>query len=329
MFIVTEKAKLCNKHEYSYQTTELKQKKFTVSMQQFKSNNHDNNIYIKFRFPLKDVSILVTLQKTQVNFPLYKDNWNQINQTEFALEVEGVAWFYAKNGNYIEVCPYENYNQHTVELYLNGSVYGAILHQRSILPLHGSSFNYLGNGILVCGESGVGKSSITASFSLNGAAFLTDDITPVLFTDNKPRIWAMSDRIKLWADSLEQLKQEKKGLHQIDAETEKFFFPMIHDKGETHSLHQVFLLAIHDHLEVKFQEITGIEKFTALRNEIYRSEYLLGMQESEPAYFNQIACLSKDISVIKVLRPKNITIAEFHFCLQEFIVQNKSKPATV
>lgn len=278
-------------------------------------------MFMKFRFPLKDVTITVTEQKTQVSFPLYADNWNQVNQNEFALEVEGVAWFYAKNGNYIEICPYEKYNQHTLELYLNGSIYGAILHQRMILPLHGSSFNYNGNGIMICGESGVGKSSITASFSLNGAAFLTDDITPVLFTDNKPLIWAMSDRIKLWADSLQQLKQEKNGLHQINAETEKFFFPMIHDKGETHSLHQVFVLAIHDHLEVKFQEIRGIEKFTALRNEIYRSQYLLAMPECEPAYFNQITCISREISVIKVLRPKDITIEQFYFCLQKFILK--------
>ena len=285
-------------------------------------------MFIKFRFPLKDVSILVTQQKTQVGFPLYADDWNQINQNEFALEVEGVAWFYAKKGNYIEICPYENYNQHTLELYLNGSIYGAILHQRMILPLHGSSFSYNGNGIMVCGESGVGKSSITASFSLNEAVFLTDDITPVLFNNNRPLIWAMSDRIKLWADSLEQLKQEKKGLHQIDAETEKFFFPISPDKGETHTLHQVFLLAIHDQLEVKFQEITGIEKFTALRNEIYRWEYLLGMPECEPAYFNQITCISKEISVIKVLRPKNIEIEQFYFCLQEFILQNKPKLTT-
>lgn len=297
-------------------------------MQQFKSINHDNNMFITFRFPLKDVTILVTQQKTQVSFPLYADDWNQINQNEFALEVEGVAWFYAKNGNYIEICPYENYNQHTLELYLNGSVYGAILHQRMILPLHGSSFNYNGNGIMVYGESGVGKSSITASFSLNGSKFLTDDITPILFSNNKPMIWAMSDRIKLWADSLKQLKQDKTGLHQIDAETEKFFFPMNPDESVTFPLHQVFLLGIHDHSKVKFQEITGIEKFTAIRDEIYRPEYLLGMPECEPAYFNQITCISNKISVIKVLRPKNIEIEQFYFCLKEFILQNKPAHVT-
>ena len=284
---------------------------------------------MKFRFPLKDVTILITEQKTQVNSPLYSDEWNQINQNDFALDAEGVAWFYAKNGNYIEIFPYENYNQHTLELYLNGSVYGAILHQRLILPLHGSSFNYLGNGIMVCGDSGVGKSSITAAFSLNGAAFLTDDITPVLFTDNNPQIWAISDRIKLWADSLKQLKLEKTGLHQIDAETEKFFFPINRSKGIIFPIHQIFLLGIHDQPGIKFQKITGIEKFTAIRNEIYRSEYLLGMPECEPSYFNQITCISKEISVIKVLRPTNITIEQFYFCLQEFILQNKQKYTTV
>jgi len=256
--------------------------------------------------------------------PLFSDNWNQINQQEFAMDVEGVAWYYACNGNYIEVCPYDGYNHHTLELYLNGSVYGAILHQRMILPLHGSCFNFNGSGIMVCGESGAGKSSTTASFSLNGAAFLTDDITPVLFADGKPQIWAMSDRIKLWGDSLKQLKQDKDGLHQIEPETEKFYFPMNADNGNTHPLHQIFLLEIHDQPEVKFQEITGVEKFTELSKEIYRWEYLEGMPDCETVYFKQLSDISKDTIVTKVLRPAGIGIDEFCTKLEAYIFSTNS-----
>ena len=272
-----------------------------------------------FRFPLKDVTILVTQQQQIITDPLYSDEWQQINQNQFALDIEGVAFYYASNGNYIEICPYENYNQNALELYLNGSVYGAILHQRLILPLHGSCFKYKDIGIMLCGESGAGKSSVTASFSLNGAAFLTDDVTPLLFTTGKPQIWAMSDRIKLWSDSLEQLTLVKDGLHQIDSETEKFYFPINSDKGKIVPLHQIFLLGIHDEPEVKFRELTGIEKFTALRNEIYRWEYLKGMPECEKEYFKQITCISKEVRVAKVLRPKEIGIEQFCGTLEEYI----------
>jgi len=42
---------------------------------------------------------------------------------------------------------------------------------------------------MICGDAGAGKSSLTASFCLEGAEFLTDDVTPLLFRDGKPFIW--------------------------------------------------------------------------------------------------------------------------------------------
>lgn len=232
-----------------------------------------------FRFPINDVVIKITTEKTMVTLPLYADKYSQINQQEFSLNVEGVAHYYASNGTYIEVTPCKNYNVHTLELYLNGSIYGAILHQRLILPFHGSCFHYNGFGIMICGESGAGKSSTTAAFSFKGANFLTDDVTPIIFTNNTPQIWAISDRIKLWDDSLIQLKKNKEGLNKIDPETSKYYFPMQSDKGNLHTLHQIFLLEKMEQEDVSFQAVVGIDKYIALRNEIYRKEYMLGMME--------------------------------------------------
>ena len=111
------------------------------------------------RFPMKDVTIKVTKQKSKVKLPIYTDEWNEINQNEFTLDVEDVGWFYASAGNYIEVMPYGIFNKQALELYLNSTVYAAILHQRKTLPIHGSCFNYQDSNIMICGDSGAGKSS--------------------------------------------------------------------------------------------------------------------------------------------------------------------------
>lgn len=277
---------------------------------------------MSFRFPLNDVSISITEHTTQVHNPKYFDDWMRLNQTEFALNVEGVADFYACDGKSIFINPVEGYDRNALELYLNGSVYGAILHQRMVLPMHGSCFKFKGIGVMICGESGAGKSSVTVSFSLQGAGFLTDDVTPILFEDGKPYIWAMSDRIKLWADSLDQLRKEKNDLVQIEPETEKYYFPMDSDKGKLFPLNQIFLLEVYDQPEVLFQEINGLDKFTALRNEIYRWEYLEGMKDSEANYFNQLIYLSKNIQLIKVLRPEKFEIEALRIILSNFIMQN-------
>ncbi len=62
-----------------------------------------------------------------------------------------------------------------VQLYLSGQVLVALLHQRKIINFHASSFIHDGWGVMILGETGAGKSSLTVSFAIAGAGFLSDD----------------------------------------------------------------------------------------------------------------------------------------------------------
>lgn len=272
-----------------------------------------------FRFPLADVVISITAEKRTVEKPGYTNRYVSLNQQEFTLDIEKVAWFYACGGNHVEVIPNPEATLSTLQLYLNGSVYGAILHQRKTMPLHGSCFQYQGLGIMICGESGVGKSSLTTSFCLNGANFLTDDVTPVLFKRGKPHIWGVSDRIKLWSDSLRQLDQQIEGLDQIVPEQGKFYFPMESDKESVFPLDHIFVLHVHDEANVRVEPLEGTEKFAVLRNEIYRREYLKGMAESETVYFEQLIAMSQAVTITKVTRPAQIPIEQLRIKLEKII----------
>ena len=274
---------------------------------------------MQFKFPLPDVKIEITDIKKEVKDPLYDDGFFRLNQNEFSMHVEGVGSFYASGGNYISLVLNPKATHANIELYLNGSTYGAILHQRKIMPMHGSCFVYNNKGIMLCGDSGAGKSSLTASFVLDGNEFLTDDVTPILISNNKPYIWTMSDRIKLWEDSLKQLNQNKEGLHKIDPETEKFYYPLKSYKDSTFMLNQIFLIEIHEESTIVFQEIKGAEKVTALRNEIYRLEYLDGMPENEAFYFKKLVEVSKSTKITKLFRPKDIPIEQTQHQLKKYL----------
>ena len=71
---------------------------------------------------------------------------------------------------------------------------------------------YNNQTVMICGDSGAGKSSLTAAFCLFGAEFLTDDVTPMTIIGGKPYINAISDRIKLWDHTLKHLGLEREGL---------------------------------------------------------------------------------------------------------------------
>ena len=99
-----------------------------------------------FRFPIEEVKILTTHTKKRVATPLNCNHSYCLNQRELTLDIEDVGWFYARNGNYIEVVRYPGVDTGTLQLYLNGSVYGAILHQRKILPPARKQLSLQGKG---------------------------------------------------------------------------------------------------------------------------------------------------------------------------------------
>ena len=259
-------------------------------------------------FPLSDVTIRRVSETRTVSNPLHADPFWQINQNEFAMQVQGVGNYYAREGREIEYAPADGATQSSVELFLNGSVYGAILHQRNILPLHGSSFVYNGQGVLLCGESGAGKSSLTAAFCLAGAEFLTDDVTPLVFENGMPVIIPLSDRIKLWNDSLSQLKQENSNLNAISSGKEKYYFPMQNELHKRYPLHCVYLIHVTETDKTEISKLGGIELFAALRNEIYRWEYLSAMQDTEISYIEKLLAIIRKVNVYKVVRPHSILI---------------------
>ncbi len=231
-----------------------------------------------------------------------------IGPSEFSMTVKNVGHFYACNGKKIEYSPDEKTDAASIELYMNGSVYGAILHQRQILPLHGSSFIFNRSGVMLCGDSGAGKSSLTTSFCLNGGEFLTDDVTPILFNEKKPVIWPKSGKIKLWDDSLQQFEKEKNDLTKIRPEDEKYYFEIESNQTEAYPLNTILILQVTDDDEVSFEEVQKVEAFSYLHKEIYRREYLFAMPETESAYLKKISSICEQVTITKVQRPQTISI---------------------
>jgi hypothetical protein len=319
-------------------------------------------------FPVGDILPRKVSKVRRVSDPVYADSSLMISQHEFSMEVEKVGSFYACNGSEVEYAPAKGATRASLELYLNGSVYGAILHQRGILPLHGSSFAWRGSGIMLCGESGAGKSSLTAAFCMAGAEFLTDDVTPIVICDGKPFILPLSDRIKLWEDSLLQLNREKSGLTAICPGQEKYYFPMEKGNHRSFPLHRVFIIEVTEDEQVhgnngsrvdaggtqtevagatdnfttgtmktsllkekqketfyeqkiEISELEGINSFAALRNEVYRWEYLSAMPETEAGYLDKLLDISRSVEVTRVRRPGNMGIGEMRRFLEELLLK--------
>lgn len=279
----------------------------------------DKDFKYSISFPLDDVEIHQVYRTRKIQKPLYSNNWMSISPDEFTMTVQNVGSFYAGDGNRIEFSPEKKAGEATLELYMNGSIYGAILHQRKILPLHGSSFVFDGSGVMFCGDSGAGKSSLTTSFCLNGAEFLTDDVTPILYREEKPQIWPKSGKIKLWDDSLHQFKKEKSKLTKIRPEDEKYYFKLESNQTKGYPLNTILILQVTEDNDVSFEKVQKVEAFSYLHQEIYRREYLFAMPEAESAYLKQISAICNEVSIYRVKRPCSIAINHMQNEIKQFL----------
>ncbi|MCI1640400.1 MAG: hypothetical protein LKI42_03885 [Bacteroidales bacterium] len=269
----------------------------------------------------KDIQIKYNEPEPEISGPFaFSRPHFKVGETDFFLDIKGVAKYRVRDGNTIWVNPYENADEESVALFLEGSVLGAVLHQRGILPFHGSSFIYNGKGIMVSGPSGAGKSSVTAAFYRQGSAFVNDDITPVEVYDSGIMILPVKTRIKLWNDALQKLQIGSEGLKNIRPEMKKFYFPVEKTSYEIHSLEYIFILSSHNKDEYISRELSGIEKYNALRRQIYRKVYLKGMPETEKKYFRELFSLAAGVKVVHIFRPQICDINDtMHFIEKEIM----------
>ncbi len=269
-----------------------------------------------FLYSSSALSVDVTVVKNNgqeiknVLAPILSRPWLKVAEKDFFLRVEKVACFRVKDGNTVLIEAHKDSDLDAVQLFLNGSVLGAVLHQSGILPFHGSSFAYHGKGIMICGHSGCGKSSVTAAFCQNNAQFISDDISPVRISKSETVVLPVKDHLKLWDDTLSKLQIEDDELKQVRPELSKFYFPVKKNFTGEHKLDHLFVLGTHNKDEYAVNELNGIAKFDTLRRQIYRKIYLKGMPETERKYFKQIFELAATVRVTRVIRPQICDIYE-------------------
>lgn len=261
-------------------------------------------------FPISDVSIKYTKNIVKLSAPHVTYPGFQVNENEFLLEVDNVARYLVRNGNEIFIQPHKLADPASIHLFLTGSVFGALLHQKNLLALHGSSFSYNGNGVIICGTSGVGKSSVVAAFCQEGGVFINDDITPLKISDNQITILPIKTRLKLWDDTLEKLKIRNDNFDRIRPTIEKYYMPSNGLFNKEQNLDHLIILDTHNKNEFLVRKLTGLEKYHAIRNQIYRIAYLNGMKKTELIYFNQLVKLSKQTPVNIVIRPQKCGITD-------------------
>lgn len=272
---------------------------------------------------LEDIIVKADASVRRISDIRFSDESVEVNEKEYFLKVPGVGSFYACNGRIIEYFAEKGADQQWVQLYLNSQVLVALLHQRKIINFHASSFVLEGRGVMILGDTGAGKTSLTLAFAMNEAGFLSDDLTPVIFKDSRPYIWPLNRDVKLREDTVAQLGISRDKLKDAERGTGKQYMEVRPVDVSDCPLHTILKIETGDSHRIEFHEPTAAEKFSLLRSEICSWEILAGMPETEAAYLQQLLKIAEQVKFVRVTRPVNIGIARLHEAVRDHLAESE------
>lgn len=196
------------------------------------------------------------------------------------LVVPDVGRYRIESGNRITVEPEPGVPDRNVRLFLLGSAFGALLHQRGLLPLHANAVEIGGSAAAFMGESGAGKSTLAAWFHDEGYRVIADDVCVVGFDEEgRPFATPGLPRLRLWAEALELMGRGTAGFQRSYIDTtrqlDKFDVPIDAD-GVSLSHVQLAALYVLDTSDIfSVERLYGIDAAEAIFANTYRGSFVV------------------------------------------------------
>jgi hypothetical protein len=227
----------------------------------------------------------------------------QILDDRFLITIPGVARFLLTGGREIAVELAPGAVPDDVAIFLIGTVFGILLHQREHVVLHASAVRVGGKAVLFCGASGAGKSTIAAALSRQGYPLVTDDVCAVLLAGKEgPMVQPDGRQLKLWANAIENLELSESRGAPVRKRLQKFFV----EPGEAFS-EPLPLGAVYALREARAPHKPGIERPNVvdcallLRRNAYRP-LLVRRMGQKTNYFHAAAAIANTAGIFHLTR---------------------------
>ncbi len=148
----------------------------------------------------------------------------QIAGKQFLLRIPDIARFLLSAGSEIVVTPESEAATADIPIFILGTVFGILLHQREQIVLHASAVRVGGKAVLFCGASGAGKSTIAAALAQRGHPLVTDDFCTVAASGpGAPVVYPDGRQLKLWAQAIDRLDLAEQRGESVRKSLEKFY----------------------------------------------------------------------------------------------------------
>jgi hypothetical protein len=188
--------------------------------------------------------------------------------------------------------------------FLLGTAMGILLHQLGRLVLHASAVAVNGRAVLLCGRSGVGKSTLAAALNQSGYPLLLDDFCCVEMVDGKPLAHPDGRQVKLWAQAIDELGLGERREGPVRHRMEKFYVePLGPPQGAALPIGAVYHLCEASPTSTPgITPVNVVDASLILRRNAYRPLLIdtMGLRQSA---FQIAAAISSTARTFQLVRP--------------------------
>ncbi len=210
------------------------------------------------------------------------------------LTIPGLARYTITDGARILVEAVPDASARNLRLYLLGSAFGMLLHQRGSLPLHANAIGIGDHAVAFCGAPGAGKSTIAAWLHDRGHRILADDVCVVETIDGVPTAQAGVPRLRLWRDALETSGRDAADFERSFDDFDKYDVRTIDTQCDALPLAAVYRLGRDEATGIR--RLSGSAAVEVLIANTYRGEYL-GPMGGTQRHFAQCVALARFVPV--------------------------------
>jgi hypothetical protein len=229
--------------------------------------------------------------------------------------VADIGRYRVADGRDILVEPQPGVPERNLRLYLLGSVFGVLLHQRELLPLHANAIEIDGKAVAFMGSSGGGKSTLAARFHDRGNRVVADDIC-VVKVDSDDQAYALPGlpRLRLWQEALEASGRQPSDFERSyvgDENWNKFDVPIRPDTATDRELELGALYLLGQGEEIDIRRLDGIDAAEALFAHTYRGAFLAATNGGQ-SHWSSCMRLVRSTPVYCFTRPWDLTLLHDH-----------------
>jgi hypothetical protein len=218
------------------------------------------------------------------------------------LQIPEVGRFLVSGGDSIVIDPAPGAKERELRVYLLGSAFGALLHQRGLLPLHANCVQIGGRAVAFVGRSGAGKSTLAHWFQRHGHSVLADDVAAIAPLAEPPLALPGVPRLRLWLDALEAAGLDGGAYPRSFAGQDKFDVPAAATERRALPLGACYLLAEAGEGEPHgISRLTGIDASEALIANTYRGGFVTFLGRSEQ-HLQSCVAVARQVPLFRAVR---------------------------